>query len=268
MKPRSAVKFAAALAIVNWVFGLSVLTLFISLAVDWFLPVGEKIWKMPSTEPVEKGEDLPGQAALEDFSICWTGRVLEPAPPAEPAAKAQPAPPPPPPPAPVPVQLPFEWVGAVVDRDPGRCYAILLDRRTRSQILVRQGELIPKTDCRVSLVESDRIHIDSGGARAVVERENRRRNLGGADSSSRSPISVEGGNITIVDGADLERHGLRGGDRIVAVEGRRVESLSQLRESLRRLGKSPARVSVLREGRTVTLAVPSQATARLVAAER
>lgn len=265
MKPRSALKLAAALRILDWLLGFSVLTLFIHLSVDWFLPVDSNPWKVPSTEPVAKSEGVAEPAVLEDFDICWTARILEPAPPPKSPAKSRSAPVPDPPPTPPAlVQLPFEWAGAIVGREPGDCYAILLDKRLRKQVLVRQGEFVPETDCRVVRVEVNKIHIDSGGAQAVVEPEKRRQKLDDSDPR----IYWGDGGISIVDGAGLSRYGLRKGDRIVAVEGQGIESPARLRESLGRIDKASASVSVLREGRSLSLEMPLQATVGLAAGER
>jgi type II secretory pathway component PulC len=148
MRPHLARRLAACL----WAGGALLCLVALSLTVYLALATLAKPGLPISTASLhERTPTAP--CTLASFQDIWTAPIIEDAPPAPPAEKPQPQPKPLAP----PVTLPLAWVGAVVHSDPARSVAILLDKLSNRQLLLRLGSTLPDSPAKV--VEITRDHV-------------------------------------------------------------------------------------------------------------
>lgn len=218
-----------------------------------------EVWMRP-TPAATSGQEISlpqpqvqPQPELSAFRVCWEARILEerPVEPVKPPKEQKPVAAPP---APAMV-APFTLVAAVPHTDPQRSYAILLDGGR--QVLVRQGCVIGKTGWRMVGIERDRVRLAQGSATATLERK---RNVL-LDKPAASPalqtflsgVQESDQRLTVTQSGSLAALGFEAQDQIIAVGGKRVVNLSQLRQSLQESATTLTEVSVLRQGRLVSL---------------
>jgi hypothetical protein len=157
MTPRDAKRLALGLTTLNILLGLSIVTLAIQWAVDFFLPVPHK---KPKLLLEEEEKSIPEQrkelATIETFQAAWKANILEEAPKLNPkikqpqknAAKQRQE-----------AILPYSWVSSLVHSQKKKSFAVLLDKAKGKQILVGHGQLIPGTSYKVASILHTEIKI-------------------------------------------------------------------------------------------------------------
>ncbi len=185
---------------------------------------------------------------LSAFRLCWEAKILEDHP-------QEPEKPPATPPQPVPSltpTAPFTLIAC--HENPAKSSAILL--LDGHQILVRLGCPVGKTLWRVTAIERDCVHLTQGTATVVLERKKNpllRKSPELSVQSLLRGIEEREARLTIRQGAELTALGFQAQDQIIAVAGKRIYGLADLRQSLEQSGSALTEVSVLRQGRLVAV---------------
>lgn len=252
---------AEPLRILLWVSNLLLALALATVGLAWTV----EVWMGPAPAALVRAEEIPlpkpqaqPQPDLSAFRVCWEAKILEerPVEPVKPPKKPEPA-------AMPPVQAataPFTLVAAAGHTDPQRSYAILLDGGR--QVLVRQGCVIGKTSWRVVGIERDRVRLAQGSATATLERKRNVLPNQPATSPSLqmflSGVQESDQRLTVTQSASLAALGFEAQDQIVAVGGKRVYDLAGLRQNLEESAVALTEVSVLRQGRLVSLHISAK----------
>ena len=167
MNPKQAKKVATAMIIANILLALSLTTVTIGWIVDYFIPTP------PAPQENELADTPPPQPKESDktdilaFKECWEAPLLE--------QKPQPTKSPPPkkakePPKKTVTNLPFLWCSVMMHSQPEKSYAVILDTSGNTQILVKEGDTLPKSDYRVIAIAKDKIKIADGSSEFIIHR--------------------------------------------------------------------------------------------------
>jgi hypothetical protein len=265
MRPHLARRFAVCL----WTGGIfccfAALGLTVHLVVSLFATPA-KPGLAVSTAPL-RVRTPPAPRTLAWFQDIWTTPIIEDAPPAPPVEKPQP---PPKPPAP-PISLPLAWVGVVVHSDPARSVAILLDKRSNRQLLLRLGSTLLDSPAKVTEISKDHVKFQVTDSIVVIERPQPWKNLGQLKPKSKLPpclsdtIRQDDNKIIIERPALLAQYGLQSQDQIIAIAGQRMHNAEKLAEAIAQSGQTTTEIAVLRQGKIVSLSLPSAVASQLVA---
>jgi hypothetical protein len=168
-----------------------------------------------------------------------------------------------------PVKPPYQWVGVCVHSVPQKSFAMLMDERTGQQVMVCQGGLIPGTSFEVVEITRNSVKIRMSAAIGIVERPKPEK-IGKPESKallesiSKNSLTIEKNKVMVGAAPGLFKYGLQTQDQIVAVDGKRIYNLTQLEEAVSGTERSLADVSVLRQGRIMSIVLPKEAVSQVI----
>jgi hypothetical protein len=253
MNLRVVQRLTAILLYFNWLLVLVVGAIGSKFTVALFTQRGSQgssEYEIAKREP----RNEPGEVekfTLDNLGICWQTKILS-----EPPKKALFAPKPKKPRKPVsPGQLPFEYVGCVVHPIAKKSVAILQEKRTGQQILVRYGTLLPGTKYTVVEISPNAVKLEYAETIVILQRHNPWQMVERAEGETQPRESHDSINAAIVGDKDaivvqgsqeLADYGLQKQDKIVGCEKKRVYNLRQLRDILAVTKKQTIRLSLMR----------------------
>lgn len=276
MSPRQAQRMAGILMGVNLLLlpGALAATAYVILAYTHpnFLP--KKVVAIPA--PVLVNRKADATLTLDRLKGMWESKIIETAPPKQPTApvsvpkQQQPAP---------PIQLPFEYVGIAAHSNAQESFAFLRDKRSNRQILVFCDMLLPDTDYRIDRITPEAVHIQCGQTTVVLEKPKLWQALGHpqksktsdknrADTQSEIKQATPNDKMVIADNTALAQYGIRQGDKIVAIDGKRMSTRAQFRETVAGIKQSITPISLLQQGKILTLTLPTTVVAQILGKER
>lgn len=162
--------------------------------------------------------------------------------------------------------FPFEWVSVMVHSIQEKSFAILLDRSTKTQILVQQGETVKGSSYRVISIsmdevkirwENDEVTLTQPKPWLELEKASRSNHLPAINDSLDRVVAIENQNLVIANDI-LIKHGLKKGDQIIAIGGERVKSIAELKESFSSSDKIMVEIVVLRQGQLIPVSIPKE----------
>ena len=238
---------------------LLVIPLFVKMGVDRFLPDPPQQTAGPE-EPSARPEEKP-RTTMDAYRPIWENDLLEPAP-NLPDKKPEEKPKPP---EIKPEQIPFEWGGVMAHSRPEKSMAILIDRNTRKQMLVHPGEIVKGSDYRVLSISAEEIRFIRGDREATLSRPRPKIELSNKPKD-RAPdptwlsgfersVTLRDQRIIVNESHSLASYGFQENDQLVAVEGERVNTISQLKSLLSSMPEKTKEIAVLRHGRLISLKV-------------
>jgi hypothetical protein len=254
-------KLVKILPVVNVCLGVVVIALGVKLVLSFGQdkPKGQGVLPKEIVELSQKPKKKEPEKITEGvFILCFSTPILE----EKPIVESKPAPIQSQPQPETPIQLPFQWVGVMVHSNRENSYAIILDKGTQQQILVKEGNFISGTTFKVINIAKNRIQIQLGNKIAILEQPKIWEELIKHDKSDltkmNSSTNQQESKLIIGNTLALSQYGLKPQDQIISVGGKRVQSLSHLQEILATLEKSVTEILVLRAGRIVSVVIPKE----------
>jgi len=261
MSPRMAQKLVPVLMVASFLLALFIVTYAIKYTVDRFVSAPSPQKPFPLTMPMKDNTSSTRPPFEETMSACWKADILEEKPPKDttpPVAQTLQ----PPPPA---VKLNYTLMGIAAHPDPEKGYAMLLIGN--QQVLVKVGATIPDTVYKVIEITPDCVKISCGQVIVTLEREKPWLALQQGEQSISETLAMQDNRIVVINCKNLAGYGLQEHDQIVSVAGQRIQSLEELRHALEQETRAVTDISILREGRIVSLVLP-RTTSRLLYGEQ
>ncbi len=211
--------------------------------------------------PDKKAEAIT-KFSWEDYKVFWEGELLEKQ---ETQVKEQPS----------ITRLPFIWVGAMIYSEQQNSLIILSEIKNSRQILLRQGDFIPKTAYKIVSVTKELVKITDGknifhltkpepGKNLVLEGiEEKEKNK--EETQAMPVFSDDKKELRVLSKSILNPYGIKENDKIIGLGNKRIQNLEQFQQEISASGNKPAMiVSVLREGRVITVIVPTSTITSLI----
>lgn len=175
---------------------------------------------------------------------------------------------PPPKEEPAPVQeltdLPFEWIGVAVHPEAKSSTAILLDKRTQKQVLVQEGKFIRGSKYKIAHISVDEVKIQLGTAAATLLKPKpwqfvHKSEDGAGSALPDGLIPVDDNNVIAgIEDDVLGGYGLREQDQVIAVAGKPVANLIELKAALSTVKNDFAALLIRRQEERITFLLPTQ----------
>lgn len=257
-------EIAKVVTVLDCWLAIAVPSMGIKVAVE--LAMGNPQKGIERAETPQKVREEKPKVALERFRVCYEAplvEIKEPEKVEEPAREEKQ-------PEPVEVmnemEVPFEWVGVSIEEEGMRNLAIIEDKSSQRQLIVREGKFIPGSRYKVVEIREDEIQLELEGNKGSIKRPGEWQliNLGGKDISSLEANVAIGSELIVSEDEVMAKYGLREGDRIMEVEGKCVSNLAELKQAMGSGKKGLWQITVWRNEEAIIFMLPEEILKRLV----
>ena len=253
MTPRQAQKIAITMQIFNVVIALITITGIIMLVVESVVTAPE-IWQQ---EVPQRVVQTTTTSSMNKFRFFWQARILENKPRVvikqqrKPVVKKVT----PPPKVIIRPPLNFSIITTVNHSESDKAYAVLQDKRTRKQILVRQHDSLPNSKYKVAQIENDKVFFryEDYVTHLVKEVKKKPQVTTTPRKAPQKGIEVIEGKLIVVDNLATSIANLRNGDQILQVDGKNMTNIDEFYQKI--ATTHFAKISVMRKGDIVFIYV-------------
>jgi len=244
------------LKIADIIVASGIIAMLVFYAIREEIPFDTTLFQSKPTASIHK-------LSLKDFKIFWEGELLEKKEASMPVVS-------------YPTEIPFVWIGSILYSEEKNSFIILSEKNKATQILLRQGDSIPKTNYKILSITKDLVKISDGknifhltkpepGKNLVVKESEGKEGLTKEAPREISVFSNDTKELRVLAKSEMTGYGIQENDKIIGVGRQRIKNLEEFEEAiLANRNKSAMIVSVIREGRVITVVLPTSTIAELL----